>query len=59
MNGEHHTETTNPNEKGITVTGLEPNTEYTFHIQAVINDDNARGPERNLTHCTAQAGELY
>ena len=46
-------------ETNITVPGLEPNTEYTFLIQAVIDNDNARGPVGNLTSRTAPAGELY
>lgn len=46
-------------EKNVTVPGLEADTDYTFFIQALVDEDNARGPVGNLTCRTAPAGESY
>ena len=41
----------------ITVTGLQPDTEYTFFIEAGIIDDYMVGPVGNVTYRTQAAGE--
>ena len=48
-------------EKGITVRGLEPDTEYTFSLQSIVARDDAFGPAVNVTYRTQKlnTGELY
>ena len=48
-------------EKGITVRGLEPDTEYTFFLQSIVVRDDAFGPAVNVTYRTQKlnTGELY
>ena len=50
-------------EKGITLTGLKPDTEYTFLLQSVVVRDDAFGPVVNVTYRTQKsnthAGESY
>ena len=41
----------------ITITGLQPDTEYTFYIEAGILDDDTIGPVGNVTYRTQAAGE--
>ena len=42
--------------KSVTVLGLEPETEYTFFLQAMIGSDNAFGPTERVTYRTQTAG---
>ena len=43
----------------VTVPGLEPDTEYTFFLRAIIVSDYALGPRGNLTSRTQKTSESY
>lgn len=45
--------------KSATAPGLDPDTEYTFFLQAWIEFDAAQGPLGNLTWRTQKTSELY
>ena len=45
--------------KSVTVLALEPDTEYTFFLQAATARDYALGPTKNLTSRTQKQGESY
>lgn len=50
-------------EKSITLTGLKPDTEYTFLLRSIVVRDDAFGPVVNVTYHTQKsntnAGESY
>lgn len=47
----------NTETESITITGLKPDTEYTFFVEAGINADFVIGPKGNLTYHTQTDGE--